>query len=99
MPDEVKPKLKEETKKALRKKSKIGQLKKEEVFIKEKNPEIPSHKVAKKTSPPLGKDGQENTADNKPTAPKKPDNVSITGSSSSRGAFDPMAAPGGEKLK
>jgi len=79
MPDTLKPKLKEETKKALRKKSKIGSIKKEEPYIKEKNPEIPSHKVVKKLAP-SGKDGQENTADNKAKAPKKPENVSIQGS-------------------
>ena len=42
-----KPKLKEDTKKAAKQKSKLATIKKEEAYIKEKNPAIPSHKVVK----------------------------------------------------
>ena len=44
----LKPKVKEETKKAVKQQSKLASIKKEEVFVKEKNPSIPSHKVVKK---------------------------------------------------
>jgi len=48
LPTKLKPKIKEETKIALKEKSKIAGVKKEEEFKKEKNPSIPSHKVIKK---------------------------------------------------
>ena len=47
-----KPKVKEDTKKAAKQKSKLATIKKEEAHIKEKNPAIPSHKVVKKPPPP-----------------------------------------------
>lgn len=48
LPTKFKPKIKEETKAALKEKSRITGVKKEEEFKKEKNPSIPSHKVVKK---------------------------------------------------
>ena len=65
LPQKVKPKVKEETKKALSQKSRLGVLKKEEAYVKEKNPPIVSHKVAKKPPTADGK-GQENSSANKP---------------------------------
>ena len=54
LPEKLRPKLKEETKKKMAEKSKLGVLKKEEEHIKEKNPPIPSHKVVKKPAPVAG---------------------------------------------
>ena len=70
LPQKVKPKVKEETKKALSQKSRLGVLKKEEAYLKEKNPPIVSHKVAKKPPTAGGKD-QENSSANKPKGASK----------------------------
>ena len=68
LPDKVKPKIKEETKKKLAEGSKLGKIKKEEAHIKEKNPSVPSHTVKKSAPKPVdgeAAEGQENTAVNR----------------------------------
>ena len=93
-----KPKVKEETKKASKEKSKLGVLKKEEAYIKEKNPAIPSHKIVKKPQVlPGEEDGQENTAANKPKPAPKPTGNTVVhaGGKGSVNAFDPLSALGG----
>lgn len=69
------------------------------MFVKEKNPGIPSHKVVKKPATAPTTDGQENASANKPKLANKPGNVSIHGASATKGSFDPLAALGGSKLK
>lgn len=89
-----KPKVKEETKKAAKAPSKLAAIKKEEIFVKEKNPGIPSHKVAKKpvaATDAQAVEGQENTTANKP-APKVPGNTVVHAGKGSVNAFDPLAA-------
>lgn len=70
LPTKVKPKVKEETKTKAKQASKLGTLKKEELFVKEKNPGIPSHKVAKKPEKAIV-EGQENIQGNKPKVAAK----------------------------
>ena len=68
LPDKVKPKVKEETKKKLAEGSKLGKIKKEEAHNKEKNPPVPSHKTVKKPATKVegeAVEGQENTAVNR----------------------------------
>ena len=86
LPEGIKPKIKEEQKQTLKQPSKLGKLKKEELFVKEKHPPIPPHKVSKKTA--AEEDGK---ATNKQ---KGPANVLFTGGSLTKGspnAFDPLA--------
>ena len=95
LPDKLKHTVKEETKVALKQPSKLGKLKKEEAYVKDKNPPIPPHKVAKK--PATGVDGQENSAQNKTKPSTKLNNVVVhsKGAGSKGGsinAFDPLAA-------
>ena len=98
LPDKLKPKVKEETKKKAKEPSKLATIKKEEEHKKEKNPSIPSHVVVKKPPAPIQDDQENNQTNNKPKRPasaNKPSNVSVHRGNGSKGSinmFDPLSA-------
>lgn len=101
VPSDAKPKLKEASKTAQAQGSRLGVLKKEEAFVKHKNPPVPTHKITKKQN---ATQAAVSEADPKAASAKKATqahaNVVVhTGKKGSANVFDPMAAAKAKQRK